>query len=116
MLHSFGNGRFARFFSVGLWSKCGLVDNPDVSHFRLSLHLTFAFLTFAYTLWVALDLIYPERKAAMIPLRKIARFALVFLVVQIVYGGFVAGLNAGLIHNHWPLMSDGQWMHDSIFA
>jgi cytochrome c oxidase assembly protein subunit 15 len=26
----------------------------------------------------------------------------------------VAGLNAGLIHNHWPLMSDGQLMHESV--
>ncbi|WP_159800249.1 COX15/CtaA family protein [Flavobacterium sp. MK4S-17] len=95
--------------------KSGLVDNPDVSHFRLSLHLTFAFVTFAYTLWVALDLIYPERKPAIAPLKKLARITLLILLLQIIYGGFVAGLNAGLIHNHWPLMSDGQFMHDSIF-
>ena len=36
-------------------------------------------------------------------------------LLQIIYGGFVAGLNAGLIHNHWPLMSDGQFIHDSVF-
>jgi cytochrome c oxidase assembly protein subunit 15 len=95
--------------------KSGLVDNPDVSHFRLSLHLTFAFITFAYTLWVALDLIYPERKAVNKKLRKLARFAMILLLIQIIYGGFVAGLNAGLIHNHWPLMSDGQLVHDSVF-
>lgn len=95
--------------------KSGLIDNPDVSHFRLALHLTFAFITFAYTLWVALDLIYPERKTIEKSLRNIARYALIFLLIQIIYGGFVAGLNAGLIHNHWPLMSDGQFMHDSIF-
>ncbi len=95
--------------------KSGLVDNPDVSHFRLSLHLTFAFVTFAYTVWVALDLIYPERKTPVFELRKIARWAYVFLLVQIIYGGFVAGLNAGLIHNTWPLMSDGQLIHDSVF-
>ena len=94
--------------------KSGLIDNPDVSHFRLSLHLTFAFITFAYTLWVALDLIYPERNKAILPLQKYARIALVFLLIQIIYGGFVAGLNAGLVHNHWPLMSDGQFFHDSI--
>jgi cytochrome c oxidase assembly protein subunit 15 len=94
--------------------RSGLIDNPDVSHYRLSLHLTFAFITFAYTLWVALDLIYPNRVEALLPLRKIARVALVFLLVQIIYGGFVAGLNAGLIHNHWPMMSDGQFMHESI--
>ena len=94
--------------------RSGLIDNPDVSHFRLSLHLTFAFITFAYTLWVALDLLYPERKNSILPLRNIARYTLIFLLVQIIYGGFVAGLNAGLIHNHWPLMSDGQFFHESI--
>ena len=51
---------------------------------------------------------YPERKAAIVPLRKIARIALTVLIIQIIYGGFVAGLDAGLVHNHWPLMSDGQ--------
>jgi len=96
--------------------RSGLIDNPDVSHFRLSLHLTFAFITFAYTLWVALDLIYPERNInKIIPLRKIARYALAALLIQIIYGGFVAGLNAGLIHNHWPLMSDGEFIHESVF-
>ena len=95
--------------------RSGLIDNPDVSHYRLALHLTFAFLTFAYTLWVALDLIYPNKTAVIIPLRNLARVAIVFLVIQIIYGGFVAGLNAGLIHNHWPLMSDGQFIHESVF-
>ena len=95
--------------------RSGLIDNPDVSHFRLSLHLTFAFITFAYTLWVALDLLYPNKTKVILPLRKIARIALVFLLLQIIYGGFVAGLNAGLIHNHWPLMSDGQLVHESVF-
>ncbi len=95
--------------------KSGLIDNPDVSHFRLALHLTTAFITFAYTFWVALDLIYPETKPAILSLRTISRFAMFFLLLQIIYGGFVAGLNAGLIHNHWPLMSDGQFIHDSVF-
>ena len=95
--------------------RSGLIDNPDVSHFRLALHLTFAFITFAYTLWVALDLIYPHKIQVIAPLRNLARVALVVLVIQIIYGGFVAGLNAGLVHNHWPLMSDGQFIHDSVF-
>jgi cytochrome c oxidase assembly protein subunit 15 len=45
----------------------------------------------------------------------LARVALFFLLLQIIYGGFVAGLNAGLVHNHWPLMSDGQFIHESVF-
>ena len=96
--------------------KSGLVDfnRPDVSHFRLSLHLTFAFITFAYTFWVALDLIYPEKQVINSSLKKWSRIAFLFLILQIIYGGFVAGLNAGFIHNHWPLMSDGQFFHDSI--
>ena len=108
-----GMGAFQGFLGWFM-VRSGLIDNPDVSHFRLSLHLTFAFITFAYTLWVALDLIYPNRNKAIIPLRKIAVFALIFLLLQIIYGGFVAGLNAGLIHNHWPLMSDGQFLHESV--
>lgn len=94
--------------------KSGLIDNPDVSHFRLSLHLTFAFLTFAYTLWVALDLLYPERQTVFVSLRNTARLALTVLILQIIYGGFVAGLNAGLIHNHWPMMSEGNLMHETV--
>ncbi|WP_297332423.1 COX15/CtaA family protein [Flavobacterium sp.] len=109
-----GMGALQGFFGWFM-VKSGLVDNPDVSHFRLALHLTFAFVTFAYTLWVALDLVYPERKQPVYALRKIARIALIILIAQIIYGGFVAGLNAGLIHNTWPLMSEGQFMHDSIF-
>jgi len=108
-----GMGAFQGFLGWFM-VRSGLIDNPDVSHFRLSLHLTFAFITFAYTLWVALDLIYPNRDKAILPLKKIAVFALIFLLLQIIYGGFVAGLNAGLIHNHWPLMSDGQFLHESV--
>jgi len=95
--------------------KSGLIDNPDVSHYRLALHLTFAFLTFSYTLWVALDLIYPNKVAVILPLRKLARIAMIVLIIQIIYGGFVAGLNAGLIHNHWPMMSEGKFMHETVW-
>lgn len=108
-----GMGALQGFFGWFM-VKSGLVDNPDVSHFRLALHLTFAFITFAYTLWVALDLIYPEQKTIIFPLKKLAQIALAILLIQIIYGGFVAGLNAGLIHNHWPLMSDGKFFHESI--
>lgn len=109
-----GMGAFQGFLGWFM-VRSGLIDNPDVSHFRLALHLTFAFVTFAYTLWVALDLIYPQKNDIYKSLRTIARIALVALIIQIIYGGFVAGLNAGLVHNHWPLMSDGKFIHDSVF-
>lgn len=95
--------------------KSGLVDRPDVSHYRLAMHLTTAFLTFAYTFWVALDLIFPQKKEVNVKMRNFIRVGLVVLVIQIIYGAFVAGLDAGFIHNHWPLMSDGKFMHETVY-
>ena len=94
--------------------KSGLVDKPDVSHYRLAMHLTTAFLTFAYTFWVALDLIFPSKKQVNTSFRNLIRVGLVILVVQIIWGAFVAGLDAGWIHNHWPLMIDGELIHQSV--
>jgi cytochrome c oxidase assembly protein subunit 15 len=96
--------------------KSGLVDRPDVSHYRLAAHLTTAFLTFAYTFWVALDLIFPNKKAIDTKLRNFIRIGLVVLVIQIIYGAFVAGLDAGWIHNHWPFMSEGKFMHETVYT
>lgn len=95
--------------------KSGLIDHPDVSHFRLALHLTFAFITFAYTLWVALDLIYEDKNTRHPQLRKIAWVGMILLIMQIIWGGFVAGLDAGRIHNHWPLMSEGKLIHETVW-
>lgn len=95
--------------------KSGLVDRPDVSHYRLAAHLTTAFLTFAYTFWVALDLIFPKRKEIDTRFRNLVRFGLFILIVQIIYGAFVAGLDAGWIHNHWPMMSEGKFMHETVY-
>tara|TARA_R110002049_G_scaffold41623_1_gene125092 strand:+ start:9488 stop:10456 length:969 start_codon:yes stop_codon:yes gene_type:complete len=96
--------------------KSGLNKDPDVSHFRLAMHLTTAFLTFAYTLWVALGLMYPNRvKGAFKSLKTGASFLLLITVVQIVWGAFVAGLNAGKVYNTWPLMGD-QLVADAVTA
>ncbi|MDT0559523.1 COX15/CtaA family protein [Ichthyenterobacterium sp. W332] len=95
--------------------KSGLVDRPDVSHYRLAAHLTTAFLTFAYTFWVALDLIFPNRKDIDAKFRNLIRLSLVVLLLQIIYGAFVAGLDAGFIHNHWPMMSEGKFMHETVY-
>lgn len=94
--------------------KSGLVDNPDVSHYRLAIHLTTAFITFAYTLWIALGLWFPNKKEVNTKLRNLLRFGLGILIVQIIWGAFVAGLDAGWIHNHWPLMSDGKLIHETV--
>lgn len=95
--------------------KSGLVDIPAVSHYRLAAHLTTAFLTFAYTFWVALDLIYPERKLIDKNFRNLVRIGMVILLIQIVWGAFVAGLDAGLIHNTWPTMNEGKFIHETVY-
>ena len=96
--------------------KSGLVDRPDVSHYRLAAHLTTAFLTFSYTFWVALDLIFPNKKEINTKIRNFIRLSFVVLVIQIVYGAFVAGLDAGWIHNHWPMMSEGKFIHETAYS
>jgi cytochrome c oxidase assembly protein subunit 15 len=96
--------------------KSGLVENPDVSHYRLAAHLTTAFITFAYTFWVALDLIYPIRKEVNMKFRRLLRWSLAVLLIQIIYGAFVAGLDAGFIHNYWPLMTDGKLIHETVYS
>lgn len=107
-------GAFQGF--LGWWMvKSGLVDRPDVSHFRLAAHLTTAFVTFAYTFWVALDLMFPNRKNIDIKFRNLIRWGMAVLLLQIIYGAFVAGLDAGFIHNHWPFMNEGKLMHETVY-
>ncbi|NAY90377.1 heme A synthase [Muricauda sp. JGD-17] len=95
--------------------KSGLVDRPDVSHYRLAAHLTTAFITFAFSLWVALDLIFPLKKEIQTGIRNLIRVGLLVLLVQIIWGAFVAGLDAGFIHNHWPMMSEGKLIHETVY-
>jgi cytochrome c oxidase assembly protein subunit 15 len=84
----------------------GLVDEPRVSHLRLTAHLGLAFLILGAMLWIAFDLLYPDRAARRT--RRLARFAgaiagIVFL--QVLAGGLVAGIRAGKAYNTFPLMN-----------
>jgi cytochrome c oxidase assembly protein subunit 15 len=102
---------------IGWWMvKSGLVKDPDVSHYRLATHLITAFLTFAYTFWVALSLIYEQSENSYFRSSKVL-LSVIFgvTVVQIIYGAFVAGLNAGFVMNTFPKMGD-QWINDSVTA
>lgn len=86
--------------------KSGLVDDPRVSHFRLTAHLGLALLIFAAELWLALGLL---RARSWMPVPAgLARYALavatlVFLMA--LSGGLVAGLRAGHAYNTFPLMN-----------
>jgi len=87
--------------------KSGLVDRPSVSHLRLALHLSTAFATFGLTFWFAMSLLDSHILNLTKCLRNYRRWVLIIFVVvivQIIYGAFVAGLKAGLIYNTWPDM------------
>jgi cytochrome c oxidase assembly protein subunit 15 len=95
--------------AVGWWMvKSGLSVRTDVSHIRLAVHLMTALVTLAGIVWTALDLIALHRSKLAAPARlvPIAVTAFALLFVQLVYGAFTAGLDAGYAFASWPLMGD----------
>ena len=105
---------------VGWWMvKSGLVKNPSVSHYRLATHLITALTAFAFTFWFALEIIFEpgEEKQEVNEGRKLfglTLLAFVALILQVIYGAFVAGLKAGLIYPTWPKMADTWFPDDTI--
>jgi cytochrome c oxidase assembly protein subunit 15 len=99
--------------------KSGLVDNPHVSHLRLTAHLGLAFLIHAWMFLMALDLLAGSRMrpAALSGAGTVTgwlKALTALVVVTLLYGGLVAGLRAGLIYNTWPLM-DGSLVPGGLF-
>ncbi len=88
--------------------KSGLVEDPNVSHYRLAIHLVTALILFSFILWTALKVSYPERPKTNAPQNFINSFKvlLAFNTIQVIYGAFVAGLKAGLYYPTWPMMGD----------
>jgi cytochrome c oxidase assembly protein subunit 15 len=97
----------------------GLVDRPDVSQYRLAAHLTLAFAVYGLIVWVALDLFAKERREPPAALdstsRRLALLLPFFALVVIGAGAFVAGINAGLIYNTFPLM-DGRMLPEGLYS
>jgi len=89
----------------------GLVDRPDVSHYRLAAHLLLAMTIFGFCVWFANDLLTrPWQPIAAASRRSLMGWLIglgAILVVQIFWGALVAGLNAGFILNTFPLMNGG---------
>ena len=101
---------------IGWWMVAsGLVDRPDVSHIRLAVHLLAALLIFAALIWTALDLLRLARDSAARPARMptLAIWALALLAVQIMFGAYVAGLEAGYAFSSWPKMGDAWFPADA---
>ena len=87
----------------------GLVDDPRVSHYRLTAHLGLAFIIFAAMFWVALDLLFPRTATSMNPRRhgpaRAAAGLAALVFVTVLTGGLVAGIRAGSAYNTFPLMN-----------
>ncbi len=104
---------FAGWYMV----KSGLVAKPHVSHYRLALHLLLALIIFALFSYQFFDYqIRPKQTKLKISCntKYYVGIILVLIMIQIIFGAFVAGLNAGLIYNTFPLM-DGQIVPEDLF-
>lgn len=99
--------------------QSGLSENPMVSHYRLAAHFWLAVILFGYLLVLLLHLMKGQARELPVPggrpVRHLAWGVLGLLVVQMTYGAFVAGLNAGFIHNTFPTMT-GYWLHPDALA
>ena len=95
--------------------ESGLVDRPSVSQYRLAAHLGLALLIYGLCLWLGLALLRPQAGRGDAAAAPVAGWwALVALSVAIAWGAFVAGLDAGIGFNTWPLM-DGDILPPEAF-
>jgi cytochrome c oxidase assembly protein subunit 15 len=93
----------------------GLIDRVDVSHYRLSLHLSLAFVILGLLFWQYLNLI----NLNLPTIKMNFHFPLVFLFLiflQIIFGAFVSGMDAGMIYNTWPLMGSSYFPDDNLIV
>ena len=88
---------------IGWWMvKSGLNEIPTVSQYRLSIHLSMAFIILGLSFWTAMDL-YEG------PVKKISLFdkiPIIFISLTIIAGTFVSGMDAGLVYNSFPYMGE----------
>lgn len=89
--------------------KSGLVDNPNVSQYRLTAHLGTAVIIYGYIIWVAFSLFYSPERDRQYGQPNYRRFAVVLtglVFLMILSGGFVAGTDAGYAYPTFPLMGN----------
>ena len=89
---------------IGWWMvKSGLVNDPSVSQYRLTIHLSNALLILSLLIWVYLEI--KEGVSQIKPDFSFFMFSILF--ITIIAGAFVAGMDAGLMYNEYPFMGDG---------
>jgi heme a synthase len=99
---------------VGWWMvSSGLTERTDVSQYRLAVHLTLASIILAAIIWVARGLAPHSEGKATSATRTGALWITMLVVLQIYFGGLVAGLDAGMGYATWPLM-DGRIIPEGL--
>ena len=88
--------------------KSGLVENTTVSHFRLAVHLNLALILFSAIFWYYLNInskvnkiFFDFKKRNILP-----KIFILFIFLQITFGAFTSGLDAGKVYQTWPLMNN----------
>ena len=123
-LNSFFYKRFSIIFSLGLFQalvgwwmvKSGLSDDPFVSPYRLTFHLTNAVIIYALLLWTSVEY-YHLKSTNFISIRSknvLILISIILVFVTILSGGFMAGSHAGQSFNTYPLMN-GKIIPDDIY-
>jgi len=84
--------------------KSGLDKNLDVDHYRLAIHFTIALIILSLSLWFFFDLNNIKKFNIKLPF-KLTFIVLILVILQIIFGSLLAGLNGGLIYNTWPDMN-----------
>ena len=91
--------------------KSGLVNNTDVSHYRLALHLSIALIILSVIFWFILENFNVDKFIQKLN-KKFLLIFFVFILLQIIFGAFLAGLNGGLLYNSWPDMNGNVFPDD----
>jgi cytochrome c oxidase assembly protein subunit 15 len=89
----------------------GLIENNDVSHFRLSLHLSLALFLLCLIFWYLLDISNIVKFKIKIS-NLLLFFILKLIILQIIIGSFLSGLDGALIYNSWPGMNGAFFPND----
>ena len=92
--------------------KSGLINNTDVSHYRLALHLSIALIVLSVIFWFIFENFKIKKFTNKVDNKLLSIFS-VLILCQIILGAFLAGLNGGLLYNSWPDMN-GNFLPNDI--
>ena len=97
--------------------QSGLTNDVTVSHYRLSVHLVNAILIISMLFWLIKRVTSEKIKIFFIFSKKNLPFQILILLIllQIIIGAFVSGLDAGKIYQTWPLMGNNYIPDDFLF-